>query len=125
MRSLVESVREKGVLQPILVRRDPVRPEMYEIIAGERRWRAAQQAQLHEIPVLLRELSDQEAAEVALIENIQRENLSPIEEAEGYRRLIERSEEHTSELQSLMRISYAVFCLKQQHIHYKTRKILI
>lgn len=89
MQSLVDSVREKGILQPILVRRDPLHADQYEIIAGERRWRAAQKAQLHEVPVLVRELNDQEAAEIALIENIQRENLSPIEEAEGYRRLID------------------------------------
>ena len=87
--SLVESVREKGILQPILVRRDPVQADLYEIIAGERRWRAAQRAKLHEVPVIIRELDDQAALEVALIENIQREDLSPIEEAEGYQRLMD------------------------------------
>lgn len=86
--SLVESIREKGILQPILVRRDPVQADLYEIIAGERRWRAAQRAQLHQVPVIVRDLDDQAALEVALIENIQREDLSPIEEAEGYRRLM-------------------------------------
>jgi ParB family chromosome partitioning protein len=88
MEALVASVREKGILQPILVRRDPNDPNRYEIIAGERRWRAAQAAQLHEIPVLVRDLSDSDALEVALIENVQRQDLSPLEEAEGYSRLM-------------------------------------
>lgn len=89
MDALVESVRSKGILQPILVRRDPVQADTYEIIAGERRWRAAQRAQIHVVPVVLRELSDQEALEIALIENIQRADLSAIEEAEAYQRLID------------------------------------
>ena len=87
--SLVDSIREKGILQPILVRRDPVQADLYEIIAGERRWRAAQRAKLHEVPVIIRELDDQAALEIALIENIQREDLSAIEEAEGYQRLMD------------------------------------
>lgn len=86
---LAESIRQKGVLQPLLVRRDPNNPSEYEIIAGERRWRAAQQAQLHEVPVVIREFDDKDAAEIALVENIQRADLTPLEEAEGYRRLIE------------------------------------
>lgn len=92
---LVESVREKGVLQPILVRRDGDGDD-YEIIAGERRWRAAQLAQLHEVPVIVKALSDREAAEVALVENLQRQDLSPLEEAEGYRRLMDEFD-HTQE----------------------------
>ncbi len=87
MAALVESVKQRGVLQPILVRRDNGKPDSFEIIAGERRWRAAQSAGLHEIPVVVREVSDREALEVALVENVQRENLGPLEEAEGYRRL--------------------------------------
>ena len=90
---LVESVRTKGVLQPILVR---PQDGMYEIIAGERRWRAAQRAQLHEVPVIIRELSDKEALEVALVENLQRQDLTALEEAEGYRRLVEEFS-HTQE----------------------------
>jgi ParB family chromosome partitioning protein len=86
---LVESVKEKGILQPILVRPLPEEPDCFEIIAGERRWRAAQAALLHEVPVIIRELSDREALEVALIENLQRQDLSPLEEAEGYRRLMD------------------------------------
>lgn len=83
---LTESVREQGVLQPILVRQNPD-GEDYQIIAGERRWRAAQQAQLHEVPVLVREFDDRTAMEIALVENVQRRDLGPLEEAEGYRRL--------------------------------------
>jgi ParB family chromosome partitioning protein len=89
LESLTQSVREKGILQPILVRRDPTEPNRYEILAGERRWRAAQAAQLHEIPVIVHEMDDRGASEIALIENIQRQDLNAIEEGEGYRRLIE------------------------------------
>lgn len=97
MNSLVESVRSKGILQPILVRRDPLLADAYEIIAGERRWRAAQRAQLHDVPVIVRDFSDQEALEIALIENLQRENLSPIEEASAYQRLMDEFD-HTQEV---------------------------
>jgi ParB family chromosome partitioning protein len=95
--SLAESIREKGVLQPILVRRADDHDGAYEIIAGERRWRAAQRAQLHEIPVLVRTFEDNEALEIALIENIQRQDLTPLEEAEGYQRLID-DHGHTQEV---------------------------
>ncbi len=84
---LTASVKEKGVLQPLIVR--PAAGGAYEIVAGERRWRAAQQAQLHEIPVLIREFNDVEVLEVAIIENIQRADLNAIEEAAGYRQLME------------------------------------
>jgi ParB family transcriptional regulator, chromosome partitioning protein len=87
--ALAQSLREKGVLQPILARRHPDGGSAsYEIVAGERRWRAAQLAQLHEVPVILRDLDDREALEIALVENVQRANLSPLEEAEGYERLM-------------------------------------
>lgn len=89
MRALVESVRRQGIIQPIVVRRDPDVPEVFEIIAGERRWRAAQTVQLHEVPVIIRDISDDDALQLALIENIQRQELNAIEEAEGYRRLTE------------------------------------
>ncbi|HVF37865.1 MAG TPA: ParB/RepB/Spo0J family partition protein [Sphingomicrobium sp.] len=85
MAELAASVAERGVLQPILVRPTD---DGYELIAGERRWRAAQRAQLHEIPAIVREFDAEARAEIALIENIQRENLSAIEEAEAYRRLM-------------------------------------
>lgn len=86
---LVDSVREKGILEPLLVRRIAGQPNNYEIIAGERRWRAAQKAQLLQVPVVIKDISDGEALELSLIENIQREDLTPLDEAEGYHRLIE------------------------------------
>ncbi len=86
---LADSIRAKGVMQPLLVRAAANNKNMFEIIAGERRWRAAQRAGLHDLPVLVRDLSDRDTLEVALLENIQRENLSPLEEAEGYQRLID------------------------------------
>lgn len=88
MDELVASVKQHGVLQPILVRRDAKDPNRYELVAGERRWRAAQAARLHEIPAVVRDLSDTESLELALIENLQREDLTPIEEARAYRRLM-------------------------------------
>lgn len=84
---LADSIAVHGILQPLLVR--PLSGTMYEIVAGERRWRAAQKAQVHELPVVIRDLTDKEAMEIALIENLQREDLSAIEEAEGYERLME------------------------------------
>ncbi|MGE0283846.1 MAG: ParB/RepB/Spo0J family partition protein [Rhizobiaceae bacterium] len=94
MDSLEASIREKGVIQPILVRKTS--DQAYEIIAGERRWRAAQRAGLHELPVVVRELTDREALEIALVENVQRADLSPIEEALGYQRLMSEFD-HTQE----------------------------
>ncbi|MSO53520.1 MAG: ParB/RepB/Spo0J family partition protein [Rhodospirillales bacterium] len=96
LEELTQSIREKGILQPILVRRHPSDANAYEIIAGERRWRAAQAAQIHDVPVLVRELSDTEALEIALVENLQRQDLSPLEEADGYRRLMDEFA-HTQE----------------------------
>ena len=89
LQELAASIRERGILEPLLVRPKPGARDTYEIIAGERRWRAAQIAGLHDVPVLVRELTDREAMEFGIIENVQREDLSPIEEAEGYKRLIE------------------------------------
>ena len=86
--NLAVSIRASGILQPILVRPAPD-GDGFEIVAGERRWRAAQRARLHTVPILVRELSDAQTLELALVENIQREDLTPIEEAEGYRRLID------------------------------------
>jgi len=84
---LADSIRQRGVLQPILLKQDG---DDYLIIAGERRWRAAQRARLHSIPAIVREIDDSTTAEIALIENIQRQDLNPLEEAEGYRQLIQR-----------------------------------
>ncbi len=87
---LADSIREKGVLQPLIVRKHPTKSNDYEIVAGERRWRAAQLAPLHELPVIIRDLSDDEVLEIAIIENVQRADLNPVEEAAGYRQLMER-----------------------------------
>jgi ParB family transcriptional regulator, chromosome partitioning protein len=89
LESLADSIRQKGVIQPLIVRRKPGR-DVYEIVAGERRWRAAQLAQLHEVPVVVRDLTDSEVLEVAIIENIQRADLNAIEEALGFRQLMTR-----------------------------------
>ncbi len=86
---LAESVKANGLLQPILVRRHPQRSGEFEIVAGERRWRAAQLARLHEVPVVIRDLSDGQSLEMALVENVQRQDLEALEEAEAYQRLIE------------------------------------
>ena len=90
LQSLADSIAANGVLQPILVRRHTQRPDEYEIIAGERRWRAAQIAKVHKVPVVIREIDDGRALELALVENLQREDLTPIEEAEAYSRLMEQ-----------------------------------
>ena len=89
LEGLAASIREKGVLEPVLVRPTPGQEDRYQIIAGERRWRAAQRAQQHEIPVIVRGFSDVDAMEIALIENLHREDLTALEEAEAYRRLID------------------------------------
>lgn len=102
LQELADSIREKGLLQPILVRPLPSDPGLYEIVAGERRWRAAQKAQLHRVPVIVRPFSDSEALEIAIIENIQRQDLSPVEEARAYQKLIdERGHSHEALAQIL------------------------
>ncbi|WP_377843335.1 ParB/RepB/Spo0J family partition protein [Bosea sp. UC22_33] len=88
LEDLTTSIRERGILQPIIVRSIPGMMDAYEIIAGERRWRAAQRAELHDVPVILVEADDREALEIAIVENVQRTDLNAIEEAAGYERLI-------------------------------------
>jgi len=98
---LAESIRTKGLVQPIIVRPDPASAGDFEIVAGERRWRAAQRAGIHTVPVIVRELTDKEVLELAIIENVQRQDLNAIEEAAGYRELVERfaySQEQLSEI---------------------------
>lgn len=87
--SLAQSISSQGILQPILVRRVSGEGDAYEILAGERRWRAAQRARLHQVPVVIRDIDDGGALEIALIENLQREDLTALEEAEAYQRLID------------------------------------
>ena len=89
LEELAASIREKGIIQPLIVR-ERAEAGTYEIVAGERRWRAAQRAQLHEVPALIRDLTDIEVLEIAIIENIQRADLNPVEEAAGYKQLMER-----------------------------------
>lgn len=90
LEDLANSIRAKGIIQPLIVRPRSSGPGEYEIVAGERRWRAAQMAQLHAIPILVRQFTDTEVLEVAIIENIQRADLNPVEEAAGYRQLMEK-----------------------------------
>lgn len=90
MEELTGSIRRNGILQPLLLRPHPTQAGHYQIIAGERRWRAAQAAQLHEAPAIVRELSDQDVLEIAIIENVQRADLNPIDEASGYAQLAEK-----------------------------------
>ncbi|MBK1634863.1 ParB/RepB/Spo0J family partition protein [Rhodovulum adriaticum] len=90
LKELADSIRAKGVIQPLIVRPSPRNQGRYEIVAGERRWRAAQMAQRHEVPILVRSLDDTEVLEIAIIENIQRADLNPVEEAMGYRQLMDR-----------------------------------
>jgi ParB family chromosome partitioning protein len=98
---LAASIREKGVIQPLIVRPAPD-GNGYQIVAGERRWRAAQRAQVHEVPVIIRNFDDTEVLEVAIIENIQRSDLNPIEEAQGYRQLMDRFGHTQEQLASAM-----------------------
>ncbi len=86
---LADSIRQHGLIQPILVRPIPGQTEMYEIVAGERRWRASQKAQLHEVPIIIRDLDDSQVMQIALIENLQRQDLNAIEEAKGYQKLMD------------------------------------
>lgn len=99
---LSESIRTKGLVQPIVVRPDAVQSGMYEIVAGERRWRAAQRAGIHSVPVIIRELNDREMLELAIIENVQRQDLNAIEEASGYRDLIERFDYNQEQLSDII-----------------------
>ncbi|MEO1533062.1 MAG: ParB/RepB/Spo0J family partition protein, partial [Pseudomonadota bacterium] len=87
---LANSIQERGVIQPLVVRPHPEKTKEYQIVAGERRWRAAQRAGLHALPVTIRELDDQAVLEIAIVENVQRQDLNPLEEAEGYAQLVER-----------------------------------
>lgn len=90
LEELAASIRSRGVIQPLIVRADPTRPEVYQIVAGERRWRAAQLARQHELPVLVRALDDTQVLEIAIIENIQRADLNALEEAQAFQQLMQR-----------------------------------
>lgn len=90
LEELAASIREKGIIQPLILRPDPSDQSRFQIVAGERRWRASQIAQVHNLPAIVRELDDTEVLEVAIIENIQRADLNAVEEAQGYRQLMEK-----------------------------------
>ena len=102
LKELASSIAEKGVIQPIIVRRHPSQPGIYEIVAGERRWRASQIAQVHTVPVIVREYTDTEVLEVAIIENIQRADLNPIDEGAGYRQLMQKFGHTQEQLSSVL-----------------------
>jgi ParB family chromosome partitioning protein len=140
MQALVNSVQEKGVLQPLLVRRDKNDAARYEIIAGERRWRAAKAVGLQDVPVVIKELSDRDVLEVALIENVQRQDLSAIEEADGYQKLINefghtqdelarvigKSRSHIANMLRLLKLPVSVQqMLEKQHISMGHARALI
>jgi ParB family chromosome partitioning protein len=122
---LAASIAQRGVIQPVIVRRQGAR---YQLVAGERRWRAAQRAQLHEIPALIRELSEREVMALALIENLQREDLNPIEEARAYHRfaegegltqaeiagMVDKSRSHVANLQRLLALPEDVIAMVEQ-----------
>ena len=102
LEELAASIREKGIVQPILVRPDPKNNKRYQIVAGERRWRAAQLAKIHQVPAIIRQLSDTECYEIALIENIQRRDLSVIEEAQGYQKLLKTTKYKQDQLAEII-----------------------
>ena len=119
---LADSIRQHGLLQPILVRPVAGNADMYEIVAGQRRWRASQKAQLHEVPVVIREMDDEQVLQIALIENLQRQDLNAIEEAKGYQKLMDefsyspeqigdavgRSRSHVSNMARLLHLPTSV-----------------
>jgi len=125
LQNLADSIKAQGIMQPILVRQIAV--DRYEIIAGERRWRASQLAGLKEVPVLVREIADESALAMALIENIQRENLNPIEEANGIKRLIDEfGMTHESAAQAVGRSRSAVTnLLRLQNLHENVQDMLV
>lgn len=122
LEALAASIREQGVLQPLVVRPHPEKGGEFQIVAGERRWRAAQRAQLAELPVVVRELDDRQTLELAIVENVQREDLTPLEEAEAYQRLtgefgysqeqiakaVGKSRSHIANMQRLLALPHPV-----------------
>jgi ParB family chromosome partitioning protein len=125
LESLADSIKAQGIMQPIVVRK--IAQDQYEIIAGERRWRASQLAGLAEVPVIVRDIPDEAALAMALIENIQRENLNPIEEANGIKRLIDEFEmTHEAAAQAVGRSRSAVTnLLRLQNLHANVQEMLM
>ena len=108
LKELAVSIKSRGLLQPVIVRPHPDRKSKFQLIAGERRWRASQMAALHEIPAIISNFEDKEATELSLIENIQRRDLSVIEEAEGYQVLLEKHGYSQQELADIVGKSRSV-----------------
>lgn len=102
LRELAQSIEEHGIIQPLIVRPDPTDAARFQIVAGERRWRAAQMAKLHDVPVVVRDFDEDELLQVAIIENIQRSDLNPMEEAQGYKQLMDRFGHTQLELSTAM-----------------------
>lgn len=123
---LAASIKEKGVLQPILVRAVKGQSHSYEIVAGERRFRASKMAGLAEIPALVKTLSDENAMEIALIENVQRENLNPIEEAAAYKNLMEKCGYELADVSRLIgkSESYIRNCMRLDHLPQSVKKMV-
>ena len=107
LQDLTNSIKERGIIQPIIVRKSSDESSKYEIIAGERRWLSAQKAGLHEVPVVITDVDDLKSLEFAIVENVQRNDLNPVEEARGYQRLIE--EFSYDQEKHLMRIVYKIY----------------
>lgn len=124
--ALADSIRDKGILQPLLVRRHPNDPNAFEIIAGERRWRAAQLAKLHEVPVIIKDFDDKTTLEVAVVENVQREDLSAIEEADAYQRLMDEFDHTQEDVSSLVgkSRSHVANTLRLLGLEPKIRKLI-
>ena len=124
---LAKSIAQKGIIQPVLLRINPENNKIYQIVAGERRWRAAQRATLHEIPALIQDFSDKDAAELALVENIQRRDLSVVEEAESYHALMSAhgyTQEECAEMVGKSR-SHIANLLRLLHLPEQVRKMLM
>jgi ParB family transcriptional regulator, chromosome partitioning protein len=124
---LTQSIRDRGIIQPIVARPVPNKPESYEIVAGERRWRAAQKAGLHEVPVVVVNVDDKTSLEYAILENVQRADLNPIEEAEGYSRLMQEfsyTQENLSKIIGKSR-SHIANMMRLSDLPDPVRKLLI
>ena len=125
--SLAVSIRERGIVQPIVVRPLPALPDAYEIVAGERRWRAAQIVGLHEVPVVIVEVDDRTSLEYAVLENVQRADLNAIEEAEGYQRLMDEFHYTQAELSTVLGKSrpHVANILRLQHLPESVKQLVI
>jgi len=124
---LAASIRERGVIQPILVRSVAAVPDAYEIVAGERRWRAAQRAGLHEVPIIIIEASDRDALAIAIIENVQRADLNPLEEASAYAQLMDDHGYSQAEVSHVLgkSRSHVANTLRLRNLPHQTRALLV